>query len=808
MNYLDLSTGAGTAEANKALVLNSNKAITGITSISSTTGIINYISGVTGIFGASNNTDNASTLVVGTTRVSLSGHKHYYDTVNQRFDDIPGFCSGVADCLDTSLSASTGIVFNYSSNAVNVSLSGQALALHNLSTNGIIVRSGIGVVASRTITSGVNINITNGDGVSGNPTIALAASVSGLNDLTVDQIRIDGSTISTTGNNDSIILAPNGTGDVNVNADTLRIGDSNADATITTNGTGDLILNTNSGTNSSSITIADAANGDITLSANGTGKVKIDKADITGGTINGTIIGSGTAASGNFTVVTVDNTKIDNDKIYLSNIARIDLNSTETVVNNPEGNVNFRVAGSGNTATNLLFVDAANNRVGIGTNSPSSLFSVSGAVNFNSTITAPNIGASTSSDSLVTLENGLLKTRTVDSRVWGTSLVVSDGSTTPGLIPYWGDSHVLQDSDLFWDGSKLGIGTTSPQYLLDVRGDSYISGNLIVGSNLTISGTTVVANVDTMTVKDPIINLGLTQGNTIADVEYDRGLALSLSSTRTAFMGWDTSELEFVMLSSGVPGAASGTYLPGTYGAFRAGTINSTGSFNGRVLNVTGTLNTAAGATNGQINLNGSNGNFISWNTNGQGAPTTSVRSSGTKLVLYPDLNAGNVDTAIGTDNGGQTLWHSIKTGSQASFKWYVGSSEKANLDGNGNFATSGTITSNGAGGFTGNGSSITGVNAYGLNVYSNSLTDTVTSLVMVTGTGTGNLRPFIDSGLKFNANTNTLILENISGTLSTIFNSTTYNNVFTATSISGLAAFGTPNESYLLNFIIDGGTP
>ena len=78
----------------------------------------------------------------------------------------------------------------------------------------------------------------------------------------------------------------------------------------------------------------------------------------------------------------------------------------------------------------------------------------------------------------------------------------------------------------------------------------------------------------------------------------------------------------------------------------------------------------------------------------------------------------------------------------------------------------------------------------------------------MVTGTDTGNLRPFIDSGLKFNANTNSLILENISGTLSTIFNSTTYNSVFSATSISGLAAFGSNNESYLLNFIIDGGTP
>lgn len=60
-------------------------------------------------------------------------------------------------------------------------------------------------------------------------------------------------------------LTPNGTGDVRLNTDTVRVGDSNADATITTNGTGDLTLNTNSGTNSSYITIEDGASGNITI---------------------------------------------------------------------------------------------------------------------------------------------------------------------------------------------------------------------------------------------------------------------------------------------------------------------------------------------------------------------------------------------------------------------------------------------------------------------------------------------------------------------------------------------------------------
>ena len=54
-------------------------------------------------------------------------------------------------------------------------LTGQALALHNLATNGIIARTGAGTVAGRTITASTGISIANGDGVSGNPTITNSA---------------------------------------------------------------------------------------------------------------------------------------------------------------------------------------------------------------------------------------------------------------------------------------------------------------------------------------------------------------------------------------------------------------------------------------------------------------------------------------------------------------------------------------------------------------------------------------------------------------------------------------------------------
>ena len=99
---------------------------------------------------------------------------------------------------------------------------------------------------------------------------------SAVTEAQIDNININGNAITSTDTNGNIGITPNGTGDVQLNADTVRVGDSNANATITTSGTGDLTLNTNSGTDSGSIVIADAANGDITITPNGTGSVVID----------------------------------------------------------------------------------------------------------------------------------------------------------------------------------------------------------------------------------------------------------------------------------------------------------------------------------------------------------------------------------------------------------------------------------------------------------------------------------------------------------------------------------------------------
>ena len=67
-----------------------------------------------------------------------------------------------------------------------------------------------------------------------------------------------------------------------VDADVLRIGSGTSGNAVTTNTTEDLILNTNTGTNSGSITITNGVNGSIDITPNGSGLVKVSNLSVAG----------------------------------------------------------------------------------------------------------------------------------------------------------------------------------------------------------------------------------------------------------------------------------------------------------------------------------------------------------------------------------------------------------------------------------------------------------------------------------------------------------------------------------------------
>jgi hypothetical protein len=213
----------------------------------------------------------------------------------------------VSDSGDTTLSVSDGstgatlshrvIEFTGSLTAsrnVTIPLDVQQLYLLKNGTSGsqnVVFKYVSGTGTSATVANGKTILAYAKADDDTNPNIVSVEFGGDVVDDTSPQLGgdldVNGNDIVSTSNAD-IDIIPNGTGDVVLAADTVKVGDSGAAANLTSNGAGtltvttggaaDLILNTNSGTNAGTVTLTDAANGDITIAPNGTGRTKVTNA--------------------------------------------------------------------------------------------------------------------------------------------------------------------------------------------------------------------------------------------------------------------------------------------------------------------------------------------------------------------------------------------------------------------------------------------------------------------------------------------------------------------------------------------------
>ena len=111
---------------------------------------------------------------------------------------------------------------------------------------------------------------------SGNEQIIFQTTGSAVNELEVTNAATgDPPILGASGEtNVGLHLKPKGTGET-------IIGTGGAAATLTTSGANDLILDTNSGSNSGTIQITDAANGHIAITPNGTGNVQLVADEVT-----------------------------------------------------------------------------------------------------------------------------------------------------------------------------------------------------------------------------------------------------------------------------------------------------------------------------------------------------------------------------------------------------------------------------------------------------------------------------------------------------------------------------------------------
>jgi hypothetical protein len=123
-------------------------------------------------------------------------------------------------------------------------------------------------------TNSFNIAFDDAHGINdenGNEQIIFQTTSSAVNQFDVTNAATGNApSISATGgdSNIDIALIPKGTGET-------KVGTGAANATITSSGAHDLILDTNSGTNSGTITITDGSNGNINIAPNGSGQAQV-----------------------------------------------------------------------------------------------------------------------------------------------------------------------------------------------------------------------------------------------------------------------------------------------------------------------------------------------------------------------------------------------------------------------------------------------------------------------------------------------------------------------------------------------------
>lgn len=144
-------------------------------------------------------------------------------TQNGTWRTFPYTAGGSAVTQINATSSSNNLVIGgvpiTSSGTITFALANDLLQLSTFGAGtGIATRIAANSWALRQIAGTVNqITVTNPAGIAGNPTLALAANITGITSITVGNIAIgviDANTISSTNLNGNIILSPNGTGAV------------------------------------------------------------------------------------------------------------------------------------------------------------------------------------------------------------------------------------------------------------------------------------------------------------------------------------------------------------------------------------------------------------------------------------------------------------------------------------------------------------------------------------------------------------------------------------------------------------------
>jgi hypothetical protein len=525
----------------------------------------------------------------------------------------------------------------------------------------------------------------------------------------------------------------------------VSIGKTSASTALDVNGTVTGTLFSGSGANLTSLNASNISSGTLAVARGGTGATTL--------TANQLLIGNGTDALLQSANLVWDNT---NSRIGIGKTnptTALDVNGTITSTGllSSGGAIVIDTSNNVNIDSGVLYIDASNNNVGIGTTQPNKKLHVTGDTRIegnltvNGTLTQINTNVGTTEQLLITNDGT------------GPALIVNQTGAQP-IIEIQDDSATCLK---IFDGGNVGIGTATKVVSVDISGNLKLSGSITgSGSGLTALNASNISS-GTLTV--------LNGGTGLTTLTSGQLLIGGTNVIQTANLTWDNTNNRLGIGKTNptttldVNGTVTSTLFTGSGSGLTA--LNAT--------NITGNINVAQGGTGattltaGSILVGNGTGTLIqpsnlTWNSGTNTLSATNFIGSGAGLTSLTATNiTGNINVAQGgtgatTLTSGQIL---IGNGTSAL-------TQSANLTWN--TATNTLSATN----FVGSGvglTSLTATNITGnINVAQGGTgATTLTAGSILVGNGTGTL--IQPSNLTWNTGTNTLSATNFVGSGSSL---------------------------------------
>ncbi len=369
--------------------------------------------------------------------------------------------------------------------------------------------------------------------------------------ISVDNLRLDGNTFSSTDSNGNITIAPNGTGNVIASTDTLQIASANDEAA--------LLLITGGEANTAGIQLqadeSDDASDDWTVLANTNGTLTIGNDIASAGTsvAHVTLTPHATVASSTFALaggLTVAGATTFSGTVNMGSQAT-------TNVNIDSGAIDGVTLGSNAVITTATIDDINIDGQTISTTASN-----------NNIILAPH----GTGDVAITSDTLSITGTEGESATLMLSADESDDASDDWAITANTNGTLQISNDIASAGTQVAFLTLTPHATV-ASSTLAALGNVTIAGDLTVSGSTTTVSSTNTTIADKLVELGTgSSGSASGDV----GHVFERGDDANIFVGWDESADTFIAATGTFTGASTGNLSIASYAAAKFGSLTLT----------------------------------------------------------------------------------------------------------------------------------------------------------------------------------------------------------------------------------------